>query len=127
VTNLAAVAGVPLDQLIGGWGMALYADDYPGLPATNPDLQFPTWNLRNIYAGLNASPTWTSRFPTTYPIQPVQLDFGPFTSRVTGLRGGAHAYFELSGGASPVQLLGLRSPGGGAPSSLLRMAIARLQ
>jgi hypothetical protein len=127
VTNLAAVAGVPLDQLIGGWGMALFADDYPGLPATNPDLQFPTWNLRNIYAGLNASPTWNNRFPTSYPIQPVQVDFGAFTSHVTGLRGGAHAYFELSGSALPVQLLALRGPGGGAPSSLLRIAIARLQ
>jgi hypothetical protein len=52
---------------------------------------------------------------------------GPFTSRVTGLRGGAHAYFEISGSSLPVQLLALRSPGGGTPSPFLRIAIARLQ
>jgi len=127
VTNIAAVAGVPLDRLIGGWGLALYADDYPGLPTSNPDLQFPSWNLRDIYAGLNASPSWIGRFPTQYPIQPVQLGFGPFNARVTGLRGGAHAYFEIAGSTLPVQLVALRSLGGGTPSSLLRIAIARLQ
>jgi hypothetical protein len=127
VTNLAAVAGVPLDQLIGGWGLALYADDYPGMPPTNPDLQFPSWNLRNIYGALSASPSWSGRFPSAYPVQPVQLGFGAFTSRAPWLRGGAHAYFELAGSALPVQLIGLRSPGGGAPSPLLRIAIARLQ
>ncbi|MEO7362335.1 MAG: Ig-like domain-containing protein, partial [Gemmatimonadaceae bacterium] len=64
VTNLTTVAGTSLDQLIGGWGLALFADDYPGLTTINPDLQFQTWNLRAIYAGLNASPNWTTRFPT---------------------------------------------------------------
>lgn len=125
VANLSAIAGVPMDQLIGGWGLALYTDDYPGLSTANADLQFPTWNMRSIYAGLNASPTWQSRFPTAYPVQPLQLAFGAFTSRVTGLRGGAHAYFELSGAAAATQLLSLRGVTG-APSANLRIAIARL-
>ncbi|HYW29913.1 MAG TPA: Ig-like domain-containing protein [Gemmatimonas sp.] len=127
VTNLAGAAGVPIDQLIGGWGLSLYADDYPGLPATNADVQFPSWNLRNIYSSLNQLPTWTGRFPTPYPLQPQALSFGAFTSRVNGMRGGAHAYFELSGTALPQQIVGVRAPGGGVPSSLLRVAIVRLQ
>ncbi|MEO7521402.1 MAG: hypothetical protein ABIW79_06250, partial [Gemmatimonas sp.] len=127
VTNLSAVAGVSMDQLIGGWGLALYADDYPGLIAPSADIQFPSWNLRDIYANLNQTPGYTTRFATPYPILPTQLSYGPFTSRVLGLRGGAHAYFELSGSVSPSQLLSMRAPGGGTPSPLLRLAIARLQ
>ena len=116
-----------MDQLIGGWGLALYADDYPGLANPSPDIQFPSWNLRSIYANLNTTPGYTGRFTTPYPVLPTQLSFGPFTSRVTGLRGGAHAYFELSGAAAPSQLLSIRATGGGSPSTLLRLAIARLQ
>jgi len=127
VTNLSAVAGVSMDQLIGGWGLALYADDYPGLNSPSADIQFPSWNLRSIYSNLNTTPAFANRFTTPYPIQPTQLTFGPFTSRVTALRGGAHAYFELSGPALPSQLLSIRAPGAGAPSTLLRIAIARLQ
>jgi len=126
-TNLAATAGVSMDQLIGGWGLALYADDYPGLASPSPDISFPTWNLRSIYGGLNASATWASRFPTLYPVQPTQLAFGPFTARVTGMRGGAHAYFELAGNALPVQLLSVRGVGGASTFMNVRMAIARLQ
>lgn len=125
--NLSAVAGVPMDQLIGGWGLALFADDYPGLNTSNADLQFQTWNLRNIYQGLNASPSWFTRFPTVFPIQPVQLSFGSFTSARSGLRGGAHSYYELSGSAPASQLIALRAIGGTTPSSNLRIAIARLQ
>lgn len=127
VTNLAAVAGVSMDQLVGAWGLALYADDYPGLSAPSPDLQFPTWNLRSIYAGLNADPAWSGRWSTAFPIQPTPLGFGSFSTTLAGLRGGAHAYYELSGAAPERQLLALRSTAGGAPSPLLRIAIARLQ
>ncbi|MES2524890.1 MAG: Ig-like domain-containing protein [Gemmatimonadota bacterium] len=127
IANLSGAAGVSIDQLIGGWGLTLYADDYPGLPTSNPDILFPSWNLRNIYSTLNQLPTWTGRFPTPFPLQPTQLAFGAFTRGVTGMRGGAHAYFELSGAALPQQVVGVRAPGGGVPSSLLRVAIVRLQ
>jgi hypothetical protein len=127
LSNLSTLAGVSSDQLMGGWGLALYADDYPGLTSPSADIQFPTWNLRSIYAGLNADPTWGSQFTTPYPITPVALTFGTFTTQRTGLRGGANAYFELSGTASTAQLLNLRPIGGGTPAVNLRMAIARLQ
>ena len=126
-TNLAANAGVSIDQLIGGWGLALFADDYPGLRSPSPDIQFATWNLRSIYAGLHALPAWSTRWDKTFPIQPPQLTFGNFTSRVTGLRGGAHAFFEISGVPSGAQLVGLRSISGGVVPTTLRVAITRLQ
>jgi uncharacterized protein YjdB len=128
VTNLSAVAGVSMDELIGAWGLALYADDYPGLTPLNPDLQFQTWNLRSIYAGLNTAVSWNIRFTKVFPIEPVQLGFGAFASTRTGLRGGAHSYYELSGNAVANQLIQLRSTtAGAAPSTNLRIAIARLQ
>ena len=125
-SNLAATAGVPMDRLIGGWGLALFADDFPGLGTANADVLVPTWNLRDIYAGLNADPAWRSRWTTGFPITPVALPAGGFESTRTGLRGGAHAYFELAGTSSGPQLLQLRNVTGGAPSTLLRLAILRL-
>jgi|JI10StandDraft_1071094.scaffolds.fasta_scaffold43166_2 hypothetical protein len=127
VNNLTTVAGVSFDQLIGGWGLALFADDYPGLAAPHPDIQFPSWNLRNIYAGLNAAPAWSTRWNTPFPIAPTPLAFGAFASSVAELRGGAHAYFELSGVFTSPQVIGLAGAGGSALPSTVRLAITRLQ
>ncbi len=127
VTNLTSVAGASLDRLIGGWSLALYADDYPGASRGNRDVQFATWNLRDIYAGLNSTPAWAGRFNTMFPIQPNPLTFGPFASRVTGMRGGANAYFEISGDALPVQLLSVQGVGGAPTSINIRLAVVRLQ
>lgn len=126
-TNLAAVAGVPVDRLLGGWGLSLVVDDLPGLENADPDVRFPTWNLRSIYAGLNASPSWTARWPTPYPVlaQPVAL--GSFAVSANAIRGGAHAYFELSGPLSGPQMLGLvDASGGGVASPFARLAVVRL-
>lgn len=125
VTNLSSVTGVPMDQLIGQWSLALYTDDYPGL-AANADLQLPTWNFRNIYAGLNADPSWSTRWPQPFPIQPITLGFGSFVTSQIGMRGGAAAYFLMSGTPSGSQLLSLRGANGGPPSASLRLAIVRL-
>lgn len=126
-TNLAATAGVSLDQLIGGWGLALYADDYPGLTGASDDLKFQTWNLRNIYAGLNSSPSWSTRFPIAFPIVPIQYGFGTFSLVQLGMRGGAHSYVELSGASVPRQLIAIRGLSGAAIPTTVRVAITRLQ
>jgi hypothetical protein len=127
MANLTAVAGASTDQLLGNWGVALFADDYPGLSAPSRDIDFPTWNLRDIYLGLSRDPLWATRFRTPFPVEPVQLTFGGFAAARPGLRGGAHAYFELSGTMREAQLLELRAPGGGPASPNGRLAIARLQ
>lgn len=127
INNLSALAGVTADQLLGGWALSLYADDYPGLSAPSADLQMPTWNFRGIYAGLNEDATWSGQYSAPFLLQPVQLVFGSFTSPRTGLRGGANAYFEIAGTATSPQMLTVRAIGGGNPSQNLRLAIARLQ
>lgn len=127
VNNLLARAGVSLEELLGGWGLALFADDYPGLMVQNPVLQFATWDLRSIYAGLNNSPSWSAAYPSPFLLTPVQLPVGSFTTQRTGIRGGAHAYYEMVGTPGAVQLLNLRALNGAGPSPSLRVAIARLQ
>jgi hypothetical protein len=127
IPNLTAVAGISIERLLGGWGLALYADDYPGLATVNADASFATWNLRDIYGGLNTDPLWASTYTRPYPIAPVALPFGSFIAQRTGIRGGAHAYFEISGTPGSPQLLDLRALGGGSMPSNLRVAIMRLQ
>jgi IPT/TIG domain len=125
-TNLAGRAGVSIDQLLGGWGLTLYADDYPGLAAPSADIQLPTWNTRDIYAGLNTD------FPSTYTspflLVPTPLSFGTFAPLAsTTMRGGGTRYYEFGGTHSAAQLLRLEANGGGTPSTDLRVAVARLQ
>ncbi len=127
MTNLASVSGTTADQLIGGWGLALVLDDNPALARPLAALQIPSWNLRDIYAGLNASPAWRERFPTAFPLVTTPLSFGAFGARGALIRGGAHAFFELSGVWDAPQLLSLRGGRNGALPSDVRLAIVRLE
>jgi hypothetical protein len=125
-TNLSARAGVSIDQMLGGWALSFYADDYPGLASPSPDIQMPTWNFRSIYAGLNADFPATYTLP--YPLVPQARSFGSFAPvGVTTLRGGGVLWYEISGTQTAAQLLRLQANGGGTPSTDLRIAVARLQ
>lgn len=124
--NLAARAGVPLAQVMGGWALSLYADDYPGIASPSADMQMPTWNFVNIYAGLKTD------FPATYsrttPIPATALSLGSVgTVSVGTLVGGGVSYFELSGTHTAPQLIRLRGTGGSALPANLRVAIARVE
>lgn len=124
--NLERAAGVPLEELMGGWALSLYADDYPGLQAPTPDIQLPTWNVRDIYAGLNRE--FPNPFPTPYPLVPRALGLGAIgTVDVPAVAGGGVAYFELSGAHTQPQLLRLQGRDGGPLPATLRIAIARLR
>jgi hypothetical protein len=126
IENLTQVTGVPMDRLLGEWGLALYVDDLPGLPTSAPTPGFASWNLRSIYAGLANDPVWRNTYTTPYPLRAVPLSYGSFLALRPGLRGGAHAYFELSGTHDAPQLLALNGVGGALPSPFLRLAIMRL-
>jgi hypothetical protein len=122
--NLAARAGVPLDQLMGGWALSLAADDYPGLAAPGVDIQMPTWNFRDIYAGIQAD----GFSSVAYPLVPTALSYGAFSAvNVAELYGGGVRWFQFSGVQLQAQLVRLRGSGGGALPSTVRVAIARVQ
>lgn len=124
--NLARAAGVPLEALLGGWALSLYADDHPALQGPSPDIQVPTWNFRDIYAGLHRE--FPVGFPWAYPLVPRALTFGDIRPvDVPAVAGGGVAYFEISGAHTQPQLISLQGLRGGALPSTLRIAIARLQ
>jgi hypothetical protein len=126
-TNLAARAGVSLPQLLGGWALALYADDYPGLATPSVDIQMPTWNFRSIYDGLRAD-FGTASYPRATHIVATPLGFGPVAPlSASGLTGGGVVYYEFSGTHASAQLLRLTGAEGGALPSTLGVAVARLQ
>jgi hypothetical protein len=127
-TNLSQQAGVSIDQLLGGWSLSLAADDHPLLAAApSPDIQFPTWNLRSIYAGLNTDPN-ASGFTLAYPLVPTQLSFGTFNpTAITTLRGGGALWYEISGTQTAPQLLRVQGSAGAAIPSTVRVAVTRIQ
>ncbi|HEU4559078.1 MAG TPA: IPT/TIG domain-containing protein [Longimicrobium sp.] len=123
--NLAARAGVSIDQLLGGWALALAADDYPGLAAPGADIRLDTWNLRAIYGGLAKDLPGSFR---TYPARGASVAFGslaPF--EVSPLHGGGVFTFDLSGTQAAPQLVRLRGSSGAPLPSTVRVAIARVQ
>ncbi len=127
--NLSARAGgVSIDQLLGGWSLALAADDHPLLAAApSADIQFPTWNMRSIFAGLNTDPN-ASGFTLAYPHVPTQLSFGTFNpTAVTTMRGGGFVTYEISGTQTAPQLVRVQGSGGTAIPSTARIAITRIQ
>ena len=129
VTNLTARAGVSVDQLLGGWALTLAADDHPLLAGpASPDIQFPTWNMRSIYAGFNADFSSGGTFTQVYPVTPAQFSFGSFNAlTITTLRGGGSLWYEISGTQTVPQLLRLETNTGALPSANLRVAVTRLQ
>ncbi|HEX8671927.1 MAG TPA: IPT/TIG domain-containing protein [Longimicrobium sp.] len=128
VTNLTNRVGVPIDQLLGGWSLALAADDHPLMAgAASPDIQMPTWNFRSIYAGFNADIPGT--YSLAYPLVPTALAFGAFSTPapITTLRGGGVLWYEFSGTQTAPQLIKLQGSGGSAIPSTLRLAVTRIQ
>ncbi|HEU0052177.1 MAG TPA: hypothetical protein VFQ39_03325, partial [Longimicrobium sp.] len=127
ITNLTGRAGgVSVDQLLGGWLLSLAVDDHPLLAGpASPDIQMPTWNFRDIYAGMNAD--FPSTYGLPYPQVPAPFTFGNFSATaITTLRGGGGLWYEISGTQTAAQLLRLEVAGG-QPTANLRVAVTRIQ
>jgi hypothetical protein len=123
--NLAARSGISMNELLGRWALALYADDRPGLTG-RPELQFATWNMADVYTGMRTD--FPSSYPRVAPLVTTPLSFGTFAPlQRTGLVGGGIDYFEFSGTNSGGQAVRIESLAGGPPSGVLRMAILRVQ
>jgi hypothetical protein len=127
IQNIANKTGRTWEEIDGYFSLALAADDYPGFtPPANARYTVPSWNLRNVYAGLSADdPTDFVAWPLhTHPVS-----FGSWTAQISALLGGSGAIFDLSGTQAGRQLLDLHSLSG-APldaGHTLRLAIVRIQ
>lgn len=125
VANLEARTGRTFPELLALWALASAVDDRPGFAAGRPELRLPSWNTRDIFAGLNAD--FPGLFPRAFPLMPRELSGPDFLVVVSPLRGGTASLFELAPGPVQRQLLELRSSVGGPPPSSLRLAILRIE
>ncbi|MGH7689581.1 MAG: hypothetical protein ACREN3_08260, partial [Gemmatimonadaceae bacterium] len=123
MASISALTGQSTDDLLGHWILSLDLDGDVAF-ASNLDVQFPTWNTRDVYAGMSAD--FPGYFPQPFPLAPLALPAGPFAVDNAGIHGGAFAMYELNTSATSGQTLSLVGAGGAGPASYgLRIAIAR--
>lgn len=122
--TISALTGQSVDQMMGRWVLSLYLDGMTGF-TSNADVQFPTWNTRDLYAGMATD--FASSFPVAFPLIPQSLGGGAFAVDNAGIHGGAFAMYQLTVAGTSAQTLALLGAGGAGPAaSSLRIAIARL-
>lgn len=120
LANIARQTGANTDLILANWSMSLYVDENPAL-AGNVDASFPSWNLRDIFAGMNRDFQSQGKFTSVYPLIPLVLSGGDFNITNQGLHGGGFASYDLFGVAAPSRTIGVS----GAPS--MRIVVARVQ
>ena len=123
-SNLEARTGRPLGELLPDWALAFALDDRIDVATSPARLRFPSWHLRNVFAGMAAD--FPNDFLPIYPYQPRRSGSGTFTERVSALPGGAASQFHLVAPSGARQLLELTGPGGGPPPPGLRVEIMRM-
>lgn len=123
--SIAALTGQSVDQMLGHWVLSLYLDGQSAF-ASNADVQFPTWNTRDVYSGMSVD--FPTNFPVSFPLSAQPLPAGTFAVDNAGIHGGAFAMYQLTASATAGQTLALLGTGGSGPAaSSLRIAIARIQ
>jgi uncharacterized protein YjdB len=123
--NLSAKTGKSIPRIIADWTAAVALDDYPDAALRRPELSIPSWNLRDVFAGLHGD--FPSSYASAWPLAVRRLDFGGFSVAVPGVRAGTAATFEISGAQAGAQLLDLRGEDGRDPASTLGMTVTRVQ
>lgn len=85
--SIEDVVGVPIETLLAEWAATLYLDGrgVAGLPVR---LDFPSWNLLDIYEGGN--------LPSSARLDPIRIVFTDF-ARDVDVRAASTAYFVLAG------------------------------
>ena len=125
VANLEARTGQPWEQSLGEWSLAMYSGSIPGFVPANSHLLFPSWNLPDIWQGMNTD--LRSSYPANNPFNPHVEAYGNFSVSLPALQGGGFTIFDISGTQPAKQLIQLQSVNGGDPPSTVRIAIVRIQ
>ncbi len=113
VANAIGQPGQPLDRVLADWAASLYVDDR--ISGADPSLTIPSWNLLDI----------ENRLVEQAHLRPRMRTFTAFSDDVQ-VRAGSTAYFIVSG-TRAAAALGMRSTGGGALPTNMRVFIVRLQ
>jgi hypothetical protein len=126
--NVRAATGVPFPTLITEWQLANYLDDLPGFTPGNPRLQYVSWNLRQVYAGLHQ--TNPGIFPLSYPLVPDSTS-GTSYSRSGSLRAGSGRHLLVvqppSAGTVDLRLLDIDGTSAVADSVEPRVGLVRIR
>ena len=125
VANIEARFGRPFAQLFADWTLAVALDDRPGFTSSNSLYTMPSWNLRDVYAGLFTEQP--QAFPTMFPLLQATMTYGNTEINLATIRGGSAAFFELSGTPVGRQVLEFTSTTGQPLSSTARVTIVRIQ
>jgi hypothetical protein len=125
VANIENITGKSFQQLLSEFSLALALDDYPGFTPADAKYSFPSWNLRNIFAGMSGDFPKSAANPA--PLKVRSNGFGKFTVDVSGVRGGGFSVLQLSGTQANKQLLEFRGANGSALSPEMRVNVARVQ
>jgi hypothetical protein len=118
VANVARQSGADPDQILGMWSLALDLDENTAM-AGNADVSFPSWQTRDIFAGMSAD--FQSTFPKTYPLVPQIIGEGDFLIDNSGIHGGSFSAYDLLPLSQSTRTIGLS---GGV---MLRLVVARVQ
>jgi hypothetical protein len=126
--NVRAATGVQFPTLIAEWQLANYLDDLPGFIPANPRLQYLSWNLRQVYGGLNQ--TNPGVFPLSYPLVPDSTS-GASYARSGSLRAGSGRHLLVvqppSAGTVDLRLLNTDGMSAVADSVQPRVGLARIR
>lgn len=122
--SLEARMGRSFAEIISDWSLSNFLDDYPGV-TTRPELQQPSWNMRDAFLGLHN--TFQSSYPRPHPLNPKSFSYGSFTASVPTIPGGGADYTLIEGSAQGEQYLQLLGGQGGPAPTALRMGIVRIR
>jgi len=114
VTNLVEKAGVPFDQIVAGWLIANYADNFP-ITGLDARYSYTSWNMRDAVAGAAGG---------SYPLR-VQTPGPPF---ITTAQSGSGVYFlaQRQAGAPKATFRMLDPSGGNVGFAGARVYVVRV-
>jgi hypothetical protein len=130
IANLVSQTGEPFDRMLVRWSLASALPRYAGFAPADPTLTIPSWDHRDIFAGMHqqlATAAGDAAFPLPYPLVPTALHAGPLDFSIPPLPGGATAYFELSTPQPARQTIGVRAGDGGEVGKGVRVGIVRVR
>jgi len=125
VANIENLTGKSFPQLLSEFSVAVAVDDYPGFTPADAKYSFPSWNMRDIFAGMNAD--FPNLFANPAPLQVRSTGFGKFSVDVSGVRGGGFSVLDVSGTQANKQLLEFKGSNGAPFPSAMRVNIVRVQ
>ena len=126
-TNIAQQSGADPTQILGNWSLALYLDENSAF-AGNADVNFPSWDLRDIFSGMNLDFSSRGFFTKIFPLVPQAVPSGDFTIDNPGIHGGSFSPYDVTGLTATTRTIGLSAGTSGGPApALLRLVNARIQ